>query len=55
MEPYKGAYNLLDDLAGGVQVDEALVDLQLKTIPSLGAFTTRLATEKKVKIKFTCL
>jgi hypothetical protein len=30
-----------------VQVNETLVDLQLKTIPSLGAFTARLATEQK--------
>ena len=30
-----------------MQVNETLVDLQLKTIPSLGAFTARLATEQK--------
>jgi hypothetical protein len=38
--------NLLDDLTGGVQVNEALVDLQLKTIPGLGTFTTRLETKR---------
>ena len=35
-------YDLLDDLAGGVKVDEALVDLELVTIPGLGTLTTRL-------------
>jgi hypothetical protein len=35
-------YDLLDDLAGGVQVDEALVDLQFVTIPGLGTLTARL-------------
>lgn len=32
-----------------MQVNETLVDLQLKAIPSLGAFTARLATEKRSK------
>lgn len=36
------SYDLLDDLAGGVQVNEALVDLELVTIPGLGTLTTRL-------------
>ena len=38
---------MLDDLAGGVQVNEAFVDLQLKTIPGLRTFTARLATKRK--------
>jgi hypothetical protein len=38
----KETYNLLHDLAGGVEVDQALVDLELKGIPSLRTFTTRL-------------
>jgi hypothetical protein len=36
------AYDLLDDFARGVEVNEALVYLELITIPSLGTFTTRL-------------
>jgi hypothetical protein len=36
-------HNLLDDLAGGVQVNEALVHLELITVPGLGTLTTRLA------------
>ena len=36
-------HDLLDNLAGGVQVDQTLVDLQLVTIPGLGTLTTRLA------------
>jgi len=38
------ASDLLDDLAGRVQVDEALVNLQLKAIPCLRTFTTRSLT-----------
>lgn len=38
----KVAYDLLDDLAGGVEVDEALVNLKLVAIPGLGTFTARL-------------
>lgn len=34
--------DLLDDLAGGVEVDQTLVDLQLEAIPGLGTLTTRL-------------
>jgi len=45
----KWAYNLLNDLTGGVQVNEALVDLQLKTIPGLGTFTTRLEIKRSQK------
>jgi len=32
---------LLDDLSGGVQVDQALVDLHLIAIPGLGTLTAR--------------
>jgi len=35
------AGNLLDELAGGVQVDQTLVDLELITIPGLGTLTAR--------------
>ena len=35
-------YDLLDDLAGGVEVDQTLVDLQLESIPGLGTLTARL-------------
>ena len=38
----KVTYDLLDDLAGGVEVDQTLVDLQLEAIPGLGTLTTRL-------------
>jgi len=33
--------DLLDNLAGRVQVDQALVDLELVAIPGLGTFTAR--------------
>ena len=33
--------DLLDDLAGGVEVDDALVDAQLKLVPGLGALSAR--------------
>jgi hypothetical protein len=33
--------NLLDDLGGGVQVDEALVDAHLVGVPGLGTLTAR--------------
>lgn len=35
-------YNLFNDFAGGVQIDQALVNLELITIPGLRTFTTRL-------------
>lgn len=38
----ENTYDLLDDLARRVQVDQALVNLQLVTIPGLGTLTTRL-------------
>lgn len=34
--------DLLDDLAGGVEVDEALVHLELVAVPGLGTLTARL-------------
>ena len=36
-----GTYDLLDNLAGGVEVDETLVDLELVAVPGLGALTAR--------------
>jgi len=33
--------HLLDDLRGGVQVDDALVDAQLEAVPGLGTLTAR--------------
>ena len=38
----ENTYNLLDDLARRVQVDQALVNLQFVTIPGFGTLTTRL-------------
>ena len=49
---YKNTHDLLDDLAGGVEVDEALVDLELVAIPGLGTLTARL--DKKDKAFSTC-
>jgi hypothetical protein len=40
-EKRKGkTYDLLDNLGGGVQVDETLVDPHLESVPSLGTLTT---------------
>ena len=44
---YKNTHDLLDDLAGGVEVDEALVDLELVAIPGLGTLTARLEMNRK--------
>ena len=38
----QGTHDLLDDLAGGVQVNETLVDLELVAVPGLGTLTARL-------------
>ena len=38
----KVTYDLLDDLAGGVEINETLVDLELVAIPGLGTLTARL-------------
>ena len=38
----KETYDLLDDLARGVEVDQALVDLELVAVPGLGTLTARL-------------
>ena len=38
----KVTYDLLDDLAGGVEVDQTLVDLELVAVPGLGTLTARL-------------
>jgi len=38
------AGDLLDNLAGGVQVDQSLMDFKLIAIPSLRTFTTRSLT-----------
>lgn len=39
-------HDLLDDLGGGVEVDEALVHLQLVAIPGLGTLTARLSKQR---------
>jgi len=38
-------YNLLDNLARGVQINEALVDFEFITVPGLGTLTARLGKE----------
>ena len=40
-------YDLLDDLGGGVQVDETLVDPHLESVPSLGTLTTGTALREQ--------
>ena len=40
------AHDLLDNLARGVQIDEAFVDFEFVTVPGLGALTARLGIEK---------
>lgn len=46
-------YDLLDDLAGRVQVDEALVDLELVAVPGLGSLTTGLPGASE-NFSYTC-
>ena len=41
---YSRTHDLLDDLAGGVEVDEALVHPELVAIPGLRTLTARLKT-----------
>jgi len=43
------AGNLLDYLAGRVQVDQSLVNFELVAIPSLGTFTTRSLTGRDLQ------
>lgn len=50
LEDWEGTYDLLDNLAGGVQVDEALVDLELVAVPGLRTFTARLETKKSMLV-----
>lgn len=38
----QSTHDLLHDLAGGVEVDEAFVNLELVAIPGLGTLTARL-------------
>lgn len=38
----RGIYDLLDDLTGGVEINETLVDLELVTVPGLRTLTARL-------------
>lgn len=45
----KATYDLLHNLAGRVQIDQTLVDLELVTVPGLRTLTTRLNT-KKIKL-----
>jgi hypothetical protein len=46
-------HNLLDDLARRVQVDEALVHLELVTVPGLRSLTTGLPTQQSVSERNT--
>ena len=39
--PTEGTHDLLDDLAGGVEVNETLVDLELVAVPGLRTLTAR--------------
>jgi hypothetical protein len=41
-EVKRKAHNLLDNLARGVQINEALVDFEFITVPGLGTLTARL-------------
>ena len=45
----KSTYDLLDDLARGVEVNETLVDLELVAIPGLGTLTARLHAISQVR------
>ena len=38
----KNTHDLLDNLARGVEINEALVDLEFVPVPGLGSLTTRL-------------
>ena len=40
-------YDLLDDLAGGVEVDQTLVDLELVAVPGLRTLTARLSQQRQ--------
>ena len=42
--------DLLDNLGGGVEVDETLVDLHLEHVPGLGALTTRSLAGGDLKV-----
>lgn len=44
---FLSTYDLLDDLAGGVEVDQALVDLELVAIPGLRTLTARLSQQRQ--------
>jgi hypothetical protein len=43
----EATHDLLDDLGGGVQVDETLVDPHLESVPSLGTLTTGTSASEK--------
>lgn len=45
--------DLLDDLSGGGQVDEALVDAHLVGVPGLGALTASYTPEKEEEVLVT--
>jgi hypothetical protein len=40
-----GTYDLLDNFAGGVQVDQPLMDLELVAVPGLRTLTARLSAK----------
>jgi len=42
------AYNLFHDLRGGVQVNEAFVDLEFITVPGFGTLSARLDSRVKL-------
>ena len=41
--------DLLDDVGGGVEVDEALVDAHLEPVPSVGTFTARRLADDELE------
>jgi hypothetical protein len=43
----KTTHDLLDNLSGGLEVNEALVDLHLEAVPGLGSLSARLYVEEK--------
>ena len=48
LEDCESTYDLLDNLARGVQVDETLVDLELVAVPGLRTLTARLEITKSI-------
>jgi len=48
-------HNLLDDLAGRVQVNQPLVNLELVTVPGFGTLTARLEKRSNILETKKCL